>query len=75
MKLKQRIVLTLLMSLFCVMGFAQKSITGTVVDTSGEPVIGASVVAGKGNGTVTDFDGKFTLKVDEKATLLSLIHI
>ena len=51
------------------MGFAQKSITGTVVDTSGEPVIGASVVAGKGNGTVTDFDGKFTLKVDEKATL------
>ena len=69
MKLKQRIVLTLLMSLFCVMGFAQKSITGTVVDTSGEPVIGASVVAGKGNGTVTDFDGKFTLKVDEKATL------
>ena len=69
MKLRQRIVLTLLMSLFCVMGFAQKSITGTVVDTSGEPVIGASVVAGKGNGTVTDFDGKFTLKVDEKATL------
>ena len=69
MKLKQKFALTLMMSLFCVMGFAQKSITGTVVDTSGEPVIGASVVAGKGNGTVTDFDGKFTLKVDENATI------
>ena len=69
MKLKQKFALTLMMSLFCVMGFAQKSITGSVVDTSGEPVIGASVVAGKGTGTVTDFDGKFTLKVDEKATI------
>lgn len=69
MKLKQKFALTLMMSLFCVMGFAQKSITGSVVDTSGEPVIGASVVAGKGNGTVTDFDGKFTLKVDENATI------
>ena len=69
MKLKQRIVLTLMMSLFCVIGFAQKTITGTVVDTSGEPIIGASVVAGKNSGTVTDFDGKFTMKVEENATI------
>lgn len=69
MKLKQRIVLTLMMSLFCAIGFAQKTIHGTVVDTSGEPVIGASVVVGKGTGTVTDFNGEFTMKVDDNATI------
>lgn len=69
MKLKQRILTTLIMSLFCLVGFAQKTITGTVVDTSGEPVIGASVLSGKGSGTVTDVNGKFTMKVDENATI------
>ena len=70
MKLKQRrVLMTLLMSLFCLVGFAQKTIKGTVVDTSGEPVIGASVLTGKGTGTVTDFNGAFTLKVDENATI------
>ena len=57
------------MSLFAVMAFAQKTVMGTVVDVSGEPVIGASVQAGKGTGVITDYDGKFTLKVDENATL------
>lgn len=71
MKLKQRRVLaTLVMSLFCLVGFAQKTITGTVVDTNGEPIIGASVLTGKGAGTVTDFKGEFTLtNVDENATI------
>jgi len=70
MELKLRkISLTLVMSLFAVMAFSQKTITGTVVDTTGEPVIGASVVAEKGVGAVTDYEGKFSLKVDEKAIL------
>ena len=39
-----------------------KKITGTVVDEKGEPIIGASIVVkGKSHGTITDFDGKFTL--------------
>lgn len=38
-------------------------ITGTVYDETGEPVIGASVtVAGTTNGTITDIDGRFTLR-------------
>ena len=44
-----------------------QGILGTVTEDLGEPVIGASVVE-KGNpknGTITDFDGKFTLKVSE----------
>ncbi len=50
----------------------QSSITGTVVDSQGEPVIGASVIIVGGaatQGTVTDFDGNFTLKVKPGAKL------
>lgn len=40
------------------------TITGTVKDKNGEPVIGASVVEkGTTNGSMTDIDGKYTLKV------------
>lgn len=44
--------------------FAQQKISGTVRDTSGEPVIGAGVFLKDSTiGTVTDVDGKFTLSV------------
>ncbi len=45
--------------------YAQQSIVkGTIIDEFGEPVPGASVVvAGTTNGTITDFDGKFSLNV------------
>lgn len=44
--------------------FAQGIFTGTVVDTDGEPVIGASVYEqGTRNGTVSDLDGNFSLTV------------
>lgn len=43
--------------------FAQNiTVTGTVIDGQGEPLIGVSImVVGTGNGTVTDFDGNYTL--------------
>ena len=56
----------LLALLLSIASYAQ-GILGTVTDEQGEPVIGASVVE-KGNpqnGTITDFDGKFTIKVNE----------
>ena len=47
-----------------------KKVTGVVSDSQG-PVIGASVVEkGTSNGTVTDFDGNFTLNVKPGATLV-----
>jgi TonB-linked SusC/RagA family outer membrane protein len=52
-------------------------ITGTVVDETGEPVIGASVVV-KGNtsvGTVTNLDGQFTLDVPSSATELIVRYL
>ena len=40
-----------------------KKVTGVVVDGAGEPVIGANVVVkGTTNGTITDFDGNYTIE-------------
>ena len=44
--------------------FAQTQITGHVADMKGEAIIGANVtLKGTTNGTITDFDGHFTLNV------------
>ena len=49
---------------------AQSKVTGKVTDSKGVEVIGATVFeAGTKNGTVTDFDGNFTLTVAPNATL------
>ncbi|HHV86963.1 MAG TPA: SusC/RagA family TonB-linked outer membrane protein, partial [Petrimonas sp.] len=48
----------------------KKTITGTIVDATGVPIIGANIIeAGTTNGTVTDADGKFSLSVDNNATI------
>ena len=45
-------------------------ISGKIVDSSGEPLIGASVVEkGTSNGTATDVDGNFTMTVNPDATI------
>ncbi|MCQ2238567.1 MAG: TonB-dependent receptor [Bacteroidaceae bacterium] len=50
---------------------AQTTAKGTVIDATGEPIIGASVLEkGTTNGTITDFDGNFTLSVKNGATLV-----
>lgn len=47
-----------------------KKVTGRVVDANGEPVIGATIKEqGTANGTITDFDGNFTLDVADNAML------
>ena len=67
---------TLLLMLFAAISLSVSAQTitvkGNVKDTSGEPVIGASVVE-KGNttnGTITDLDGNFSIKIDGKKTLV-----
>lgn len=45
---------------------AQKQVTGTVTDDSGEPIIGANIlVKGTDVGTVTEFDGTYSISVNE----------
>jgi TonB-linked outer membrane protein, SusC/RagA family len=46
------------------------SVRGTVKDSSGETIIGASVVeSGTTNGTITDFDGNYTLNVPSQGKI------
>lgn len=60
---KKRFFLTLLACLIWLVGFAQKTVTGTVKDATGEPMIGVSVVVnGTSSGSVTDINGNFTLQ-------------
>lgn len=65
------ISLALLLMLGSVVAFAQTTASGTVIDAAnGEPIIGASVLEiGTTNGTITDFDGNFTLNVKPGAKL------
>ena len=51
--------------------FAQKHVvTGTVVDQNGEPMVAVTVMEkGTSNGTITNFDGVFSLSVANNATL------
>ncbi|MBQ3362916.1 MAG: TonB-dependent receptor [Muribaculaceae bacterium] len=71
MNVLKRFLLSFMLMLTCTILYAQTEITGTVVDATGETVIGATVMEkGTSNGTVTDFDGVFTLKVNPGATLV-----
>jgi TonB-linked SusC/RagA family outer membrane protein len=61
----------ILMNAFPAQQQTGKMITGTVNDDQGESVIGASIVEkGTSNGTATNIDGKFSLRVQDGATLL-----
>lgn len=64
-EVKQRIlVVFLIMILGVTASFAQSvNVKGRVIDKNGDPVIGASVieVGSKGNGAVTDIDGKYSI--------------
>ena len=69
-----RIALMLVLSLFVGTVSAQ-TITGNVVDETGEAVIGATVMEkGTKNATVTDFDGNFTIKM-ESGKVLTISYI
>jgi len=60
-----------------VMGTAlsQRSISGTIIDNTGLPLIGANVlVKGTTAGTITDIDGNFTLDVPEGANELEVSY-
>ena len=56
-----------------VVGFtmAQKTVTGKVVDDSGESLIGVSIlVQGTSSGTVTDIDGAYSINVPSESNVL-----
>ena len=78
MKQVRTLILTLFMLLASAFGLAAQDrvVSGLVVDTSDEPLVGVSVmVKGSQVGCMTDIDGKFTLKIPNKATVLKFTYI
>jgi hypothetical protein len=67
MKTKFTMTLTLFMALIVQLTFAQqKTVSGTVSDENGLPLIGATVViAGTSSGTTTDFDGNYKITASQ----------
>ena len=68
--LQKPLVTLFLLCLFPMGALAQNVVKGTVNDEAGEPVIGATVkVQGSQQGSITDFDGKFSIQAASNATL------
>ena len=77
MKLQiKRASMALLLSVICFAAYAQKSITGTVKDATGEPMIGVSVIVdGTTIGGVTDFEGNFSINNVPDNSVLKISYI
>jgi TonB-linked SusC/RagA family outer membrane protein len=74
--LKARTLTVALLTAASVSAAAQVTVTGTVLDPSGDPVIGASVVVkGQPIGVSTDVDGKFKLNVNKSDATLVITYI
>ena len=68
----KKFLLSAMLLLVCGIAGAQKiEVSGTVTDSNGETVIGATVMEkGTTNGTVTDFDGNFKFQTNAGATVV-----
>lgn len=77
--MKRSLSLIAMLMLFTLGAFAQKGITvkGTIVDGSGESLIGATVrIKGDASsGTVSDFDGNFSINVPSEASVLEFSYV
>ena len=66
----------LVLTLSCSFIYGQKSVSGTINDNNGVPLAGASVVEkGTTNGTSSDFDGNFSLEVDDSSAILVISYV
>lgn len=68
-----RVLLLMILAVFSLSVSAQTiTATGNVKDATGDPIIGASIVekGNTSNGTITNLDGDFSLKVPANATLI-----
>ena len=58
-------ILSLIAVLFSTLIFAQTTVTGSVTDEDNNPIPGANVVLDSSNGAVADFDGNFSISVNQ----------
>ena len=58
-------ILSMITVLFSTLIFSQTTVTGTVVDDNNDPIPSANIVVDSMNGTVSDFDGNFSISVNQ----------
>ncbi|MEP2771714.1 MAG: TonB-dependent receptor [Fulvivirga sp.] len=73
----KRIIMSALLSVSVLFAFAQKTITGKVVDAeSEEPIVDAQIkIIGESSGTVTNLQGEFSLEVPENVSSLIVSYV
>lgn len=59
----------------CLTAFAQKTVTGTVKDASGEPLIGVTVFVDGKPGSITDIDGNFSIPNASPSSKVKISYI
>ena len=73
---KKNILSAILLCFLPLILFSQKTISGEVIDENNLPLLGANVIVKDSNkGTVTDFDGKFNLLLDENESELNHLFL
>jgi len=72
----KKVFLLFTMFFLCIaISYGQRSVSGTIVDDEGIPVIGANVlIKGSTTGTITDIDGSFALSVPDDASALQVSY-
>ncbi len=73
---KTKVFFTALLLIIGNVVIAQNTVSGVVKDSSGDPVIGASVVVdGTSIGTITDLDGKYTITMPDGSNTLRISYV
>ena len=74
--MKKTFAMILCLLLVCFNALAQSTVSGKVVDETGEPMIGAGVlIQGANKGVITDLNGNYTISVDGKNTILVFSYL
>ncbi|PIB30571.1 SusC/RagA family TonB-linked outer membrane protein [Maribacter sp. 4G9] len=74
--MKMKYFLLMMMLGVTMISWSQRSVTGKVTDEQNIPLPGANVVEmGTSNGTTTDFDGNFTITVEDLDAVLEISYI
>ena len=74
--MKKQFLFTLLLFGLSYLGYSQKTISGLINDSNGQPLTGVNILEkGTNNGTSTDFEGKFSLTVQSNESKLIVSYL
>lgn len=74
--MKKQFLFTLIFLGLSFLGYSQKTISGQINDSNGQPLTGVNILEkGTNNGTSTDFEGKFSLNVQSSESKLIISYL